>query len=115
NKMIEKVKNYISFSLLVIFLLPLTIKLFDGLFHHHEHFHCAAKNEKQFHKQHEKCPILNFELSYFSAESQFQPSPTLSKFVELIDLYNFTLCCEKSKYSFLLRAPPKFSNKEIAS
>jgi len=58
--MTKKFKNIISITLVFVFLIPITIKLLDGLFHHHNHFHCTVKKEKQFHEYHEKCPIPEF-------------------------------------------------------
>jgi len=105
-----KVKHTISISLVVILLLPMTIKFFDGLFHHHDNFQCTAKNEKHFHKYHKKCPIPSFELSIFSAEEDKQTSRKNNYSVEQIDNYNFIYYISNSKFSFLLRAPPIFSN-----
>jgi hypothetical protein len=106
--MIAKFKNTISISLVIILLLPMTAKLIDGLFHHHDHFDCIAKNEKHFHEHHEKCPIPSFDLSFFSVEKQIQTTQKIDFGVEQNDVYNFTSCCNNSRYSFLLRAPPIF-------
>ena len=111
----RKVKHTISISLVTILLLPMTIKLFDGLFHHHNHFHCTAKNEKHFHEHHEKCPIPSFELSFFSVEKHIETTKKHFYRVELNDNYNFVACCNNSKYSFLLRAPPIFTGKIMTS
>ena len=108
--MTKKLKNIISITLVFIFLIPMTIKLLDGAFHHHEHFHCTAKTEKHFHKYHEKCPIPGFELSFFSVEKFFQTLQKHDFCVEQSDIYNFTPCCNYSEYSFLLRAPPIFTD-----
>jgi hypothetical protein len=87
----------------------MTIKLFDGLFHHHDHFICTAKNEKHFHEHHDKCPIPGFELSLFSAAKQIYPAQKLFFCAEIKNKYVFTYCCKNSLYSFLLRAPPLIS------
>lgn len=113
--MINKLKKIISLTLVFIFMTPMTIKLFDGLFHHHDHFHCTAENDKCFHEHHKKCPILNFELSLFSVEKHIQTTQKHHYSVKLNDNYNFVYCCNNSKYSFLLRAPPIFTGKIIAS
>jgi len=113
--MTEKLKNIISLTLVFIFMTPMTIKLFDGLFHHHNHFHCTAKNEKHFHEHHEKCPIPSFELSFFSVEKHIQTTQKHIYCVEYIDNYSFEYCCKKLEYSFLLRAPPIFTSKIITS
>ena len=104
--MTRKLKNILSISLVFIFMTPMTIKLLDGFFHHHDHFHCTAKDEKHFHEYHEKCPILNFELSFFSVEKHIQNTQKHCYQVELNNNYDFVYCCNNSKYSFLLRAPP---------
>jgi hypothetical protein len=88
------------------------IKLFDGLFHHHDHFIYSAKNEKYFHEYHEKCPIHSFELSFFTVEKHIQTTQKHFYHVEPNDNYNFVFCCNNLKYSFLLRAPPIFTNKK---
>jgi|GEM_PF-737102 hypothetical protein len=113
--MTKKLKKIISLTLVFIFMTPMTIKLLDGLFHHHYHFHCNAKNEKYFHEYHKKCPILNFELSLFSVEKHIQTTQKHHYSVKLNDNYNFVYCCNNSKYSFLLRAPPIFTDKIIIS
>lgn len=114
-QMSSKIKLTISISLVIIFLLPMITKFFDGLFHHHDHFICTAKNEKHFHEQHKKCPIPSFELSFFSIEKQIHTSQKYNFSVEINDLYNFVNNCNNSKYSFLLRAPPIFSDRIMTS
>lgn len=113
--MTKKLNYIISLILVVIFMTPMIIKLFDGLFHHHNHIHCTAKNEKYFHEHHDKCPIPNFELSSFSVENHKQIIQKHFYHVEINDIYNFLYCCNNLKYSFLLRAPPIFTNRIIAS
>ena len=113
--MVSKFKHTISISLVIILLLPMTIKLLDGLFHHHDHFHYTAKNEKHFYKYHEKCPIPSFELSIFSVEKHFQTAQKSYYCGEQEDNYNFVYCYNNSKYSFLLRAPPIHTNKIMTS
>lgn len=93
----------------------MTIKLFDGLFHHHDHFVCSAKNETHFHEHHEKCPIPNFELSLFSTVKNIQTTQKHYFCVEIIDIYDFTPCRNNSEYSFLLRAPPTFTKRLMTS
>ena len=93
----------------------MTIKLVDGLFHHHDHFHCTAKNEKHFHEHHEKCPIPNFELSLFSTVKKIQTTQKHYFSVGINDIYKFVYCFNNSKYSFLLRAPPIFARRTMTS
>lgn len=111
----RKLKKTLSISLVVILLLPMTIKLFDGLFHHHDHFHCWAINEKHFHKYHEKCPIPTFELSFFSDQNHSPATQNLIHRVVYIDNYNSEYCGKKFDYSFLLRAPPGQAKRSITS
>ncbi|MFW6275693.1 MAG: hypothetical protein ACOC2M_03570 [bacterium] len=111
----RKVKHTISISLVIVFLLPMTIKVFDGLFHHHDHFHCTAKNEKHFHTYHKKCPVPYFELSFFAIEKHFHNKEYQEFEEEQCEAYSFRPCCNNSKYSFLLRAPPTFTDKIVTS
>lgn len=87
----------------------MTIKLIDGLFHHHDQFHCTTKHEKHFYEHHEKCPIPSFDLSLFSVEKHIQITQKHNFCAEQNDNYNFVYCCNSLKYSFLLRAPPGFT------
>lgn len=93
----------------------MTIKLFDGLFHHHDHFHCTAKNEKHFHRYHGKCPIPDFELSFFSVEKHFQNTDKHEFGEEQSETYSFSPCYNGLGYSFLLRSPPTFTDKITTS
>ena len=113
--MTKKLKNIISLTLVFILMFPMTIKLLDGFFHHHDHFLCTAKNEKHFHEHHKKCPILDFELTLFLVEKHIPTTQKHQYSVELKDNYNFVYCCNNSKYSFLLRAPPFLTGKMMTS
>lgn len=106
-----KHKNIFSLTLVFIFMTPMTIKLVDGFSHHHDHFHCTAKNEKHFHGHQEKCPIPSFELAFFSIEQHIQTTQKHLYRLELNDNYNFAYCSNNSKYSFLLRAPPIYTDR----
>jgi hypothetical protein len=100
--MIRKFKNIASLLLLSVFLLPSIVKLE----HHHEHFECKAKNEKQYHVFHEKCAVCNFEFSIFSSDFEnivLQKKQPVSKYCNNYRSVNYSTL---SKYSFLLRAPP---------
>lgn len=108
--MLRRLKHTVAVSLVIILFLPMTIKLLDTLFHHHDHFVCTAKNEKHFHKHHSKCPLADFELSFFPLVKQEQTTQKCSYCVEIKEIYNQVFFCNKSKYSFLLRAPPVFTN-----
>ncbi len=106
--MTKKLKNIISLTLVFILLTPMTIKLIDGFFHHHDHFIYTAKNEKKLHEHHAKCPILHFVFSIFSLEKHIQITKRNHQYVKLSNNYNFVHYCNNLKYSFLLRAPPIF-------
>ncbi len=103
-------KNIISVLLVVVFFLPMTIKLIDGFFHHHDHFICTAKNEQHFHKHHEKCPIPSFEFSFFSTEESIQANDKQPFGIEIANVYFYIYCSNRFEYSFLLRAPPRITN-----
>ena len=107
--MIRKIKNTVSISLVIILLLPMSVQLFDQLFHHHDHFVCTAKNEKHIHKHHKKCLISSFVLSSFSIDKKTPQTEKSYFFYKIIDNYNFLVCYNTSKYSFLLRGPPNFT------
>lgn len=113
--MTQKLKNIILLILVFIFMTPITIKLLDGLFHHHDHFHCTAKNENHFHQYHKKCPIPSFELSFFSVEKHVQSTHKNYFCAEQSENYHIVYCCNNSKYSFLLRAPPTFTDNIMTS
>ncbi len=112
--MTKKFRNIIALILVFVFMTPATVKFFDGLFHQHDHFHCTVKNEVHFHEYHEKCPIPNYKLSFFSVEEHIQAVQKYFFLAEVVDNYTFLHHCNNSKYSFLLRAPPIFTNKILA-
>ena len=104
--MIQKFKHIISFFMVLTMLMPTILKLE----HHHEHFVCNAKNEKHFHNYHEKCAVCSFEFSFFLSDKINNYSVKDKE----TDNYNRRLIVSffsnLSKYSFLLRAPPVFTN-----
>lgn len=104
--MTKRLKYIISVSLVFIFLTPMTIKLIDSQFHHHDHFFCCAKTEHHFHKHHDKCPILDFESSLYSLTKTVVENQKLFYFDKLFINYVSIHCCNNSKCSFALRAPP---------
>ncbi len=114
-KVFRNVKHTISISLVIILLLPMTIKLFDGFFHHHDHFYCSAKNEKHFHQHHEKCPIPIFELSFFSDVKQIQTNQKFCFYNVQNDICHFVPCYNNLKFSFFLRSPPVFISRMMTS
>ncbi len=105
-KTIKKFTNVIVLTLVIVFMVPVTVKLLDTFFHKHNYFHCSTTNDTHFHKYHKECPISSYKLSFFSIKKYI---PTIQKYVYLKERnenYNFTCNCDYSKYSFLLRAPP---------
>lgn len=113
--MTSRFKHIISILLVVFLLLPTTIKLFDGLFHHHSHFHCTAKNEKHFHIKHETCPILNFQLSIFSPQKKIPTTQRLNYIIGESKTYSVSDYYSSLKHLFLLRAPPIYTNERKTS
>ncbi len=104
--MAQKFKNIISLIMVLTMLMPTILKLE----HHHEHFVCNATSEKHFHNYHEKCAVCSFEFSVFLSDK----INIFSVKDEETDNYNSHLnvsyYSNYSKYSFLLRAPPVFTN-----
>jgi hypothetical protein len=101
--MIRKFKNIISILLLLVFLLPSVVKLE----HHHDHLIAKATSEKRTTVFHENCPICNFEFSAFLSNFEKidlqKENPSDSYFNNYNSRYNSDL----SRFSFLLRAPPR--------
>jgi len=98
----RKFKSLISLLLLVIFLFPTVVKIE----HHHEHFVCHAKTEKHLHEKHENCQICKFEFSLFTEEYQTIKSHKEEFNILYFEYFQDCNICNKSQYSFLLRAPP---------
>jgi len=108
--MTKKHKHIIAISLVIIFLLPMTVKLLDGLFHHHDHFICTAIHELHFHEHHDKCPIPCFELSFYSLNKIILETHKTIYCDRIFINYISRYFNNKLKYSFLLRAPPVHTN-----
>ncbi len=114
-RVITKFKNIIVLTLMLVFITPVAVQFLDGAIHEHNHFHCTAKNEAHLHESHEECPIPSYKLSFFSIKKYI---PTIQKYFyprEINNNYNFQSNCDYSKYSFLLRAPPIFTDKIFVS
>jgi hypothetical protein len=111
--MVRKIRNTISVSLVIIFLMPMSIKLLDGLFHHHVHLICTAKDERHLHEHHEKCPIPGYEFSLYTLNKILIETQKAFYCDGLTINYTSNYCNSKSKYSFLFRAPPVFTNNII--
>jgi hypothetical protein len=108
--MIKNIKNIVSIFLVLIFLMPIATKFFDAFFHHHHDVCFSNTDISCFHEYHKKCPILNFELSFYSLVKQFKKTQKV-KYCDAFKIdYFFVYSCNHSKFSFLLRAPPIFTN-----
>jgi len=104
--MIRKFKNIFSLLLLLVFLFP-TIVIIE---HHHEQNTCNTTNEKQYNVFQEKCGICSFEFSVFSSYNEnidFLKEKPLDHYS---NNYNSLFYSSLSDYSFLLRAPPVYTN-----
>jgi hypothetical protein len=101
-----KLKHIISTSLMVIFMIPLTVKLLDSKFHHHDHDIFSSKNENHFQGFQKKCAILGFEFSLYSLSKIILKTQKIFYFDKLFTNYVSNHSFSKSKFSFLLRAPP---------
>ena len=103
--MTQKHRYIFSISLVFILLTPVTIKLFDSTFHHHDHFICTAKNAKHFHEYHKTCPIPGFVLSLYSINKLIHINHRVSYYEDVTNNI-ITRYYKKPRYSFSLRAPP---------
>jgi hypothetical protein len=104
--MVKKLKN-VGFILLALLILAPTIV---KLGHHHQEFHCNAKNVKHFHSYHQNCEICQFDFSVFTSEDS-NLVPEKEKYQDSFNnQYSFTFFSNQSKFSFLLRAPPAFTS-----
>lgn len=101
-----KLKKIIAPTLVIILFLPITVKLADSLFHHHEYVDFKIKNETTYINHHEICSILSYEFSFYTFDkTQFQAKNHSLKDLYL-NLYSLKIFYSGIKYSFLLRAPP---------
>ncbi|HHB78653.1 MAG TPA: hypothetical protein ENK85_05415 [Saprospiraceae bacterium] len=107
--MIRRIKHIISLSLVFILLMPMTVKMFDEVFHEHDDFRCTTKTDKHFHKHHEKCYISAFTLSVFTLAKEKPNVKIHLSYVAVSDLYNYVYKSNGSDFSFLLRGPPSFT------
>lgn len=108
--MVKRLRNTVSILLVIVFLLPITIKFFDGLFHHHHHCICITKDLTQLHKSHKKCIIQSFELSVFSFQKHIFQKHKAEYNNRVSISYISNYFSGKFNYSFLLRAPPCRNN-----
>lgn len=104
--MTAKLKKIVSL-LIVAILTTTSIVKFE---HHHKHLEGSSKTEENAQQFHEKCLICSFEFSLCLLDELV----LLSKKTEFKDSYNIRFCkfyhSNFSNYSFLLRAPPLFTN-----
>lgn len=107
--MMPRYKNIVSLMLVLILIAPNIIKLE----HHHDHFVCKAKHEKHFHLYHEKCLICSFEFSTYTYSGNNVASAKADYQVFCGNYFQQSDITEKSKYSFLLRAPPLLANTHL--
>ena len=92
--------------MVLILLTPSIVKLE----HHHEHFFCHATTEKHLHNYHEICPICNFEFSIVLFSKAIISFTKLELVAIYINRYTGGHFTNRPQYSFLLRAPPSFTN-----
>lgn len=104
--MTKKLKNIVLILMVLIFITPTTVKLFDGLFHHHDPMILSVKDENHFQEHHKTCPIPNFELSFYSTQKLLSENQKVFYAVDFLINYVPDYYLNNSKYSFLLRAPP---------
>jgi len=101
-----KIRSALSLWMAFILLLPAFIKA--G--HHHESFIYSQTDGKIIHETHEKCAVCNFEFSVFQARDSkvvFEKNEIAVYFICPAVHSHFS---DLSRYSFLLRAPPVFTN-----
>lgn len=107
--MTGKIRNTASILLLVILMLPLAIKVADGLFHEHDHFVCQAKHEHHFHEDHQICPVCSYEFPLYLSEKPVLLF-THAKFIDTyLNAYQSACFSCPDNYLFCLRAPPAFN------
>lgn len=100
------IKKFASLLMVLILFTPSIVKIE----HHHDHFVCHAQNEKHIHTFHEKCLVCDFEFStWVLTKIEIIPTKLTLKFCDLFFSYQFSYSGFLN-YSFLLRAPPVFTN-----
>jgi len=99
-------KHIVSYLLLLLLFAPGGIKVFDGIFHHHEHFVCTSHHKQHIHEFEENCPILDFELSLQIINKFIVDIPKLDNYSKENTPKQFSIPFGELKYSSQLRAPP---------
>lgn len=89
---------------------PIAIKLLDSQFHHHDHYICTVKNEHHIHIHHDICPIPGFEFSLYTLNKIIIETQKTFYQEDIYIKYVSNYFCDKSEYSFLLRAPPRLTS-----
>lgn len=107
--MIKKLKNSLSFLLVFILLTPMLGQLFDEAFHDHHKGEIPTQEENHFNHFHKKCPIPDFQLSLFSLQQIDNETEKIEYSDFLIVPIQSHYFSDKSKFSFLLRAPPSLA------
>lgn len=105
--MTKTFKHLLSILLAVLFLTPMTIQLFDGVFHHHDHNIFSTNPKQNIHEYHEKCPIPGYEFSIFEIQKQVLNTQKISYGHPVSFSFISNFRPNNSDYSFLLRAPPQ--------
>jgi hypothetical protein len=110
-KRIKYNKVLLFMSMAFLLLLPLVIKAN----HHVDDTICREKKVLHFHSVHLNCLVCKFDYPVFSNEPVNEKSPKQT----FSELYTGDCCSSvyqlPLKHSFLLRAPPSFTNIEYTS
>ena len=80
------------------------------LVHHHEGSICQAKHENHFHSERKLCPICNFTFSVFLSEKTNIVAEKIEFSNHYYSPFHTFFYKDLTQYSFLLRAPPLFTN-----
>lgn len=109
----SNIKYYFASVFVFLLLSPIFIKIFDGNFHdhHHESGCCdtSTPHRTQINEVENICTILDFELSFQIIIKLIFLSPKVETFDSFIYLQQTFHFVNRSKYTFLLRAPPAFT------
>ena len=92
--------------MVLMLLMPSIIKLE----HHHKHAIDHINGEKHNQTYTEKCFVCSFEFSVFLSGKIDTPSEKNILIDGYCNHYKSFYCSDHTRYSFLLRAPPAFTN-----
>jgi hypothetical protein len=101
--MMGKFRKLTSSLLLLVFLLPLAVKIE----HHHKNVVFNFKNEKNYPVLKENCPICDFEYSVFLTSFENIDLPGRNLLDSYCNNYNSSYNYNFAQFSILLRAPPE--------